>query len=181
MRCGVIRSRGPPASGAITGSPDASASCTTWQNVSCSPECTKTSMLAYASASSLPYRAPVKTAVGIADCNLARSMPSPTITSRTAPEAARPVSRSTCFSGASRPTKPTMGLPSGDHRRLNTSFRADGAKRCTSTPRAHRCTRGMPWAIRDSIVAVDGARVRSARRCKWRNHAHAARAVIGMP
>ncbi len=35
-------------------------------------------------------------------------------------------SRSTCFSGASRPTKPTIGLPSGDHR---------GAQTCISRRR----------------------------------------------
>ena len=68
-------------------------------------------MLAYAVASSSPYSAPVKTAVGIADWSLKRSTPSPTITTWTSPAAASDVSRSTCFSGASRPTKPTIGLP----------------------------------------------------------------------
>lgn len=40
---GSTRSRGPPTSGATTGSPDASASGTAWQNVSAGPVCTNTS------------------------------------------------------------------------------------------------------------------------------------------
>ena len=103
---GVTRSRGPPASGAITGRPDAIASWTAWQNVSCSPGCTKTSMLAYAAASSAPYSAPVKTADGKADSSLARSTPSPTITSCRSSRRASAARRSTCFSGASRPDEP---------------------------------------------------------------------------
>ncbi len=42
-------------------------------------------------------------------------MPSPTTTTCTSSRRASTASRSTCFSGASRPTKPTIGLPSGDH------------------------------------------------------------------
>ena len=52
------RSTGPPARGATTGTPEASASCADWQNVSVRPVCTNTSREATTEARSSPCRTP---------------------------------------------------------------------------------------------------------------------------
>ena len=75
-----------------------------------------------------------------------REGPSPTTSSRARSSAASPARRCTSFSGASRPTYPTTGPPSGASRRRSASAagasRRPGWNRAVSTPRAHRAVRG---------------------------------------
>ena len=98
---------GPPAAGATTGTPDASASCTAWQKVSSTPVCAKMSNDAYNWESCSPLAKPVKCAVGINFCSFSRHGPSPTMTTDTPGKAATSANLSTCFSRASLPTNPT--------------------------------------------------------------------------
>jgi hypothetical protein len=181
VRPGTTRSRGPPASGAITGKPEASASCTVWQNVSKGPVCTKTSRLAYACASSSPVLNPRKAAPGNRLTSWRRSGPSPTTTSATPGVARNADSRSTFFSGANRPTKPTSSSPWEASCERSCSSRREGRKCAVSTPRAQRCTRGMPWAASAAAAELDGASVRSAPLCNRRVQRHAARAAKPSP
>ena len=88
------------------GTPEHSASWTTWQNVSASPGCTSTSSEAISRPSSAPTSWPVKIAPGISRCSAARLGPSPTMTSCTPGVRLSGSSSSTRFSAASRPDEP---------------------------------------------------------------------------
>ena len=145
-----------------------------WPNVSWQPLCTNTSRLAKMRASCPPRCWPRKTADGISRRSRGSAGPPPTMTSRTPGSAATPASSSTCFSGASRPTYPASTSPPGARARRSASLRAAGLNRWVSTPRPHIQTRCTPCAASRSMLALDGARVRSAALWMPRSQRHAA-------
>ena len=125
-------------------------------------------------ASSVPCRAPRNTAPGRARRRAAAAGPSPTMTSRTPGSPATCPSRSTRFSGASRPTYPTSSSPPGASSCRSRGLRRAGSNRSVSTPRPHSHTRCTPCSRRLAALAADGARVRSAALWMRRSHRHAA-------
>ena len=172
----------PPASGASTGRPEAWASCTAWQKVSCGPVCTKASKRGVragqlgAAAEAEEVRAWAAARPGGRARGRRRRRPR---APRAGPRGRR----------AARPASPRRAGPrsrrasrrAGRARRAGPSSRRPGWKRAVSTPRPHRCTRGTPWSRSASTAQRDGARVRAAPLCRRRIQRQAARAVSPTP